>query len=205
MRESPPNALPLSRHDTVAVDSDGTTVIHPSRPLLRVSVGWVEVRPLRGRRGARPRDGRPQLRALLLRSDGSEAGDTALRALSAPERRRIARYLRVARGETQRGRGKIALPPLRLQIGELMLERPAWLAGGDLGAGFPLAMLRLWRAGEAWDGLTRLGDRHPRPLGLTAHRIRALEERAALELRLTACAEPLRDLPRAGEVLAVLR
>ncbi|TAM59708.1 hypothetical protein EPN52_07160 [bacterium] len=189
MGYSTANALATCWDDALDTRSDGTTVLDPGRPPLPVADGWAVMRP-----------------SLHLVDDrGRYLPAGAVHALPPAERTRLTRYGRVAESEHRSMRGGLLLRAQRFEIDELIFERPATLAGADLAAGFQPEHLRVWHVGQRWDGLTRLGDRRPRPLALTTRRIRTLLERLCIELRLAACSEPLRALPRAGELLALLR
>ena len=189
MRFSTAHALAHCWDDVIDTRPDGTTVLDPGRPPLPIAGAWAVMRP--------------SLR--LVDDQGRELSTVVSGTLSPADGARLNRYRRVAESERRRVRGGLLLPALRFEVEDLVFERPSTLAGRDLGAASQPEDLRLWRVGQSWDGLTRLGDRRPYPLGLSAQRIRALAERLTIELRLAACCEPLRSLPRAGELLALLR
>lgn len=189
MRFSTDTALAHCWDDVIDTHPDGTTALDPGRPPLPIAGGWAVTRP--------------SLR--LVDDQGRALAAPAIRDLSQADAARLARYRRVAQSERRRARGGLLLPAQRFEIDGVVFERPATLASHDLGAAFQPDDLRMWRVGQGWDGLTRLGDRRPQPLGLSVRHIRALAERLTIELRLAACCEPLRGLPRAGELLALLR
>ena len=183
------SALANCWDDVIETRPDGTTMLDPGRPPLPVAGGWAVIRPS----------------LHLVDDQGRQLTGTSMRDLAQREKARLARYRRVAESERRRAHGGLLLTAQRFEFDGIVFERPATLAGRDLGAAFTPSALRLWYVGQRWDGLTRLGDRRPHPLGLSARRIRALAERLTIELRLAACCEPLRGLPRAGELLALLR
>ncbi|TAM75243.1 hypothetical protein EPN44_09300 [bacterium] len=189
MRFSTATALAHCWDDVIDARPDGTTVLDPGRPPLPIAGFWAVTRP-----------------ALHLVDDqGRTLAAPSIQDLPPADGACLVRYRRVAESERRCVRGGLLLPAQRFEIGDVIFERPATLAGRDLGAAFQPEGLRLWRLGQRWDGLTRLGDRRPHPLGLSARRTRALAERLTIELRLAACGVPLRGLPRAGELLALLR
>ncbi|HVA37533.1 MAG TPA: hypothetical protein VNJ51_07970 [Candidatus Dormibacteraeota bacterium] len=189
--------------DVELVSARGGRTLWPGRPPLDLAAARGVVV-----RGDPDRDDLVFPRGVRVRlydRDGRGLAPAARAGLSDGERRRLRWYARVAADERSSAVEGIALPALRIELAGLVFERPASLAGEDLCGRFPPERLRLWPAGASWDGLTRLGDRAPPPRGLGAPRARELAARLSLELRLAACASPLRSLPRAGEIVAVLR